>query len=218
MKQRWQALGEQFNALSQRERGLITIAMIVVIGMGCFLPLESLWQQHQKQAQQLAAITKENTISVEQISLYQQRLAQDPDTDYRHRLTALNEQNKAIDESLNAQMVDMVPADYMPQVLSQLLGQVKGIRLESFTSLAPIPLLEVGDVNKMNLYSHGIRLTLVGDYFAVLKFTQAIEDMPDRLYWKRMDYQVDNYPKAKVELELFTLSINKDFISVAKKG
>lgn len=218
MKQQWRALGEKFDLLSQRERGMIALAVVVVLGMLCYMPLESMWLKYRAESQQLASIVKENAISVQQVDLYQQRLALDPNRDYQNRLALVAEQTQAIDDSLAAQMVDMVPADYMPEVLSKVLANAKGIRLESFTSVAPKSLLQMGEENKVNLYSHGIKLTLEGDYFAILRFAQAVEAMPDKFYWKRLDYQVAQYPKAKVDLELYTLSISKDFISVAKQG
>lgn len=74
------------------------------------------------------------------------------------------------------------------------------------------------DHNKMNLYRHGIRIVFEGDYFSTLRFVESVEQLPSRLYWNKLDYVVDKYPIAKVELELNTLSINKDFISVASKN
>jgi MSHA biogenesis protein MshJ len=216
MKTRLATLGQQFDTLSRRERGLITLAIFTVIGMLSYLPLESLWKTHVAVSQQLNALAQENNISMQQIELYQQRLAMDPNQDYQQRLDLLQQQNQAIDAQLNEQMVDMVPADYMPELLAHLLAQVQGIKLIKFMSVAPVPLLAVGDEKKLNLYSHGIRLSLEGDYFSVLRFVEAVEAMPDKLYWKRLDYKVAQYPKANIEIELYTLSINKDFISVSK--
>ncbi len=132
----------------------------------------------------------------------------------------MNRDIAALDQQLDSQMVDMVPASYMPSLLTALLERVQGIQLTGFKSVAPTPLLVVGkaDEQQMNLYSHGIVLELEGDYFAVLKFVQAVEKMPDKLYWKRLDYRVSEYPKASVQLELYTLSINEDFISVASSS
>lgn len=140
----------------------------------------------------------------------------DPNQDYQQRLVLLQQQNQDIDAQLNEQMVDMVPADYMPELLGNLLGQVQGIKLIKFTSIAPVPLLAVGDEKKLNLYSHGIRMSLEGDYFSVMRFVEAVEAMPDKLYWKRLDYKVAEYPKGMIDIEVYTLSLNKDFISVAK--
>ncbi|MBW0280044.1 MSHA biogenesis protein MshJ [Shewanella xiamenensis] len=216
MKAQFEQLAQKFDALSQRERGLIAIALLALIAMLAYMPIESLWKQQHSTAQQLKVIEQENQVSVQQIDLYQQRLALDPNQDYRQRLTLLQQQNQQLDTQLNEQMVDMVPADYMPELLGNLLGQVQGITLLKFTSVAPVPLLAVGEEKKLNLYSHGIRMSLEGDYFSVLRFVEAVEAMPDKLYWKRLDYKVADYPKGKVDIELYTLSINKDFISVAQ--
>ena len=216
MKAQFEQLAHKLEALSQRERGLIAIALLALIAMLAYMPIESLWKQQHSTAQQLKVIEQENQVSVQQIDLYQQRLALDPNQDYRQRLTLLQQQNQQLDTQLNEQMVDMVPADYMPELLGNLLGQVQGITLLKFTSVAPVPLLAVGEEKKLNLYSHGIRMSLEGDYFSVLRFVEAVEAMPDKLYWKRLDYKVADYPKGKVDIELYTLSINKDFISVAQ--
>ncbi|ABZ78395.1 MSHA biogenesis protein MshJ [Shewanella halifaxensis HAW-EB4] len=217
MKQQWNKLAEKFDALSQRERVLVAAAALIVAGLLFYLPLESALKQHGKLNEQIRVVESENRISEQQIQLYEDSLRKDPDEDYRQRLNNINQQNKSIDEQLSYQMVDMVPADHMPTLLAGLLSKIKGIKLKSFTSIAPTPLLEVGEDKKVNLYSHGIRLEFVGDYFAVMRFVEAVENMPNKLYWRSMDYQVDTYPKATVSLELYTLSINKDFISVAKK-
>ncbi|PWF62181.1 MSHA biogenesis protein MshJ [Shewanella sp. BC20] len=216
MKARFEQLAQKFDVLSQRERGLIALAVLVLVAMSAYMPIESLWKQQYSTAQQVKALEQENKISIQQIDLYQQRLAMDPNQDYRQRLNLLQQQNQEIDAQLNEQMVDMVPADYMPELLGNLLGQVQGIKLLKFTSVTPVPLLAVGEEKKLNLYSHGIRMSLEGDYFSVLRFVEAVEAMPDKLYWKRLDYKVAEYPKGKIDIELYTLSINKDFISVAK--
>jgi MSHA biogenesis protein MshJ len=218
VKQKLQELAVRFDVLSQRERVMVAAAAFVIVAFLCYLPLESFLLKHNKLTQQNKALVAENKISVQQNELYKQRLAQNPNDEYNARFVILEQKSKELDKELSFQMVDMVPADHMPALLSKLLEQVRGIKLQEFRSIAPIALLEIGEEKKMNLYSHGIRLTFQGDYFAVLKFIQAIEAMPNKLYWKRMAYQVDEYPMANVVLELYTVSINKDFISVSSQG
>ena len=214
--QQWRALGDKFDQLSQRERGLITTAVFVLLVMSTYLPLEANILEYVKSQAEIKQIKQENGFSVQQVDLYRQRLALDPNHDIRQQLASVANQTQAVDEQLNFQMVDMVPAKYMPRLLSGLLSQVKGLELKEFTSITPVPLLEVGDVKKMNLYSHGIKLVLAGDYFSVLRFVEAVEAMPDKLYWQSIDYRVGEYPESEVEINLYTLSINEDFISVAE--
>ncbi|MCG9695475.1 type II secretion system protein M [Shewanella sp. Isolate11] len=215
MKRRWSLAAERFNQLSPRERGMVSIAVVAVVGLLLYLPLEAQLVEHQQLQQQVKSITDENNTAVAQIALYKQTLAQDPDEEYRSRQARLNQQMAAIDKQLAFEMVDMVPAKHMPAMLSELLGRIKGVKLLGFDTIAPTPLLSVGEQDKLNVYSHGMKLTLEGDYFSTLSFIQAVENMPNKLYWKQLDYAVTQYPKANVVLELYSLSINKDFISVA---
>ncbi|MCZ4337310.1 MSHA biogenesis protein MshJ [Shewanella colwelliana] len=218
MKQALNQWAEKFDALSQRERVMVAAAVIIVVGMTLYMPLESLLLKRDALQRESKALVAENSISEQQIALYHQKLAQDPDEEYRARLTTLTQQMADIDSQLTEQMVDMVPAERMPAMLSELLVRVKGVKLQSFDSIAPTPLLAVGEENKLNLYSHGIKLVLEGDYFSTVKFIEAVEAMPNKLYWKQLDYSVAQYPKANIVLELYTLSINEDFISVADQG
>ncbi|MCH1918118.1 MSHA biogenesis protein MshJ [Shewanella sp. A3A] len=210
-------LAQQYNPLSMRERLLIAVVCWLVLAAVCYLPFETLWQQRQQLAQQQSAQQKQLASVATQITLIQQRLNEDPNKDLRLQQQQLAGQIQAVDQQLTAQTVDLIPADKMPALLAQLLKQSRGVTLSSFQSIAPVPLLVVGDkqAGEMNLFSHGIVLTFEGDYFAVMKFVQAVEQLPEKLYWKSLDYQVDEYPNAKVALSLYTLSINKDFISVA---
>ncbi|QQO85233.1 MSHA biogenesis protein MshJ [Shewanella algae] len=213
-------LGQAFDGLSQRERIMVAGVSLLLLLFLLYLPLESFWLERQSNLQRLHAGQSSIKLSQQQLELYRQRLAEDPDTPLKARLGQVNRDIAALDQQLDRQMVDMVPASYMPSLLSALLERVQGIQLTGFKSVAPTPLLVVGkaDEQQMNLYSHGIVLEFEGDYFAVLKFVQAVENMPDKLYWKRLDYRVSEYPKASVQLELYTLSINEDFISVASSS
>ncbi|QSX40470.1 MSHA biogenesis protein MshJ [Shewanella cyperi] len=209
-------LAEKYNGLSRRERGLIALAVLVLLAVVLMQPLDALWQQTQAMNLRLKSLVKENEISVQQLELYRQRLALDPNASYRQRLTQLAAEQQQLDARLDEQMVAMVPAKFMPGLLSRMLESMPGLKLQEFASIAPEPLLQVGETEKLNLYSHGMRMKLSGDFFSLLRFMQALESMPTKLYWKRLDYQVKDYPGAEVELLLYTLSINEDFISVAK--
>lgn len=217
MREKWQELAGKFDLLSPRERVMVAVATWVVIGMFCYLPIESLLLSHQKLTQQNSSLEQSNQGARELVELYHQRLAQNPNDEYRARLKSLEAQDGELDKQLSFQMVDMVPANYMPTLLSELLEKSQDVTLKGFSSIPPVALLDVSDDKKMNLYTHGLKIELLGDYFSVLQFIELIEQMPNKLYWKKMEYKVEQYPNASVQLELYTLSINKDFISVSSQ-
>lgn len=214
MKQQWQHLSLKFNELTTRERGLILGAIVITLLLVFSLPLKSNIAQYQQQKRESFSLQQQIEQTQLLIANYQERLTLDPNEDSRRQLEKLDKELSEIEDQFT--LHNVVPANYMPALLSNILAKTENIKVISFDSIAPEPLLQVGDNQKMNLYSHGIKLTLHGNYFAILRFIKAVESMPDKLYWKSLDYQVNQYPKANVTLEFYTLNINKDFISVAK--
>lgn len=67
------------------------------------------------------------------------------------------------------------------------------------------------------VYKHSVELSIEGGYFAVLDYLKALENMPWQFYWEGMDYVVDDYPNAKVTLEVFTLSAVTAKTKVARR-
>ncbi|QYK05718.1 MSHA biogenesis protein MshJ [Shewanella zhangzhouensis] len=215
---RFDSLATKYDALTIRERGIIFFATLFGLFMLLSMPVESLWKEYRQASQTLSQTRATNHISEQQLALYQERLAQDPNRDFLQRKALLEKEHQQLDKALEEQTLDMVPARLMPSVLAKMLDGAKGLTLTGFESIAPVPLIEVGEgEQKLNLYSHGMALTLEGDFFAVQRFVEAVEGLENKLYWKRMDYRVKAYPKAEVQLMLHTLSVNEDFIRVANQ-
>ncbi|MBV7317376.1 MSHA biogenesis protein MshJ [Shewanella sp. NIFS-20-20] len=210
---KWHEISDKFDLLTQRERVMIAVASGAILLMLFYLPLESYSSQYGADKQQFAQHKREIETANQQISLYEQRLAIDPNTDYIHRQQALEAEMSVVDQNLESR--NIVPANHMPTLLSKMLSQTRGIEVLSFSSLTPVPLLQIEGESNINLYNHGVEMKLKGDYFAILNFVTAVESLPDKLYWQRFDYDASTYPKATVTIEFYTLSINKDFISVA---
>lgn len=62
------------------------------------------------------------------------------------------------------------------------------------------------------LYRHGLRITMTGAFFDIQAYLDSIEQLPKKFYWELFDYQLQEYPTAEVVMEIYTLSINKEFI------
>jgi MSHA biogenesis protein MshJ len=64
------------------------------------------------------------------------------------------------------------------------------------------------------LFRHSFVLIMEGDYAATLAFFQALEGKQWKFYWQDLRYEVTKYPKAKIVLEVYTLSTERDWIGV----
>ncbi len=64
------------------------------------------------------------------------------------------------------------------------------------------------------LYRHRFEVVYVGSYFDNMAFLKAMEGLPWKFYWDRIEYQVDEHPKARISLVVETLSDDNAIIGI----
>lgn len=204
----------KFNTMNIRERGLIAMTVISLLGWMGYNEIEETWNKHSEFRIDVSKLTRSNTALKSEVSGLEVRSKLDPNEEYLNRLKTINDQINFLDKQLT--LKNVVPASYMPILLNSILKLATSVDVISFSSLPPEFLLGENNDNVTDLYSHGVTMGIKGNYFSILSFLKSIEALPDKLYWKSMNYKVTNYPNADVLLEFYTISINKDFISVAE--
>jgi MSHA biogenesis protein MshJ len=116
----------------------------------------------------------------------------------------------------------------MVQVLEHLLDTHKAITLEEIENLPVIALSFVdtearekdpaADVVKPipegPLYRHGMRVTLKGRYFDLVRYLASVEQLDLQIYWDRVTLDARTYPVARVTLELHTISADEAWFEV----
>ncbi|HDZ8834122.1 MSHA biogenesis protein MshJ [Aeromonas dhakensis] len=211
LKAQWQAWADKLAALSQRERVLIMLTGVVLIGsIATYGWLDAAVVRLEQDRLALSSAQRDLEIMDLENQGKQARLARDPDQNVRTQLAGVDEEIGKLDAALKAQTVDLIQAHEMPEVLEALLSRSANLHMVALTSLAPEPLM-AGE-QRINLFKHGIRLKLEGGYFDVYQYLKALEALPRHFYWKQFDYQVQEHPRAVVEMEIYTLSTSKEFI------
>ncbi|MGN4980837.1 MSHA biogenesis protein MshJ [Aeromonas dhakensis] len=211
LKAQWQAWADKLAALSQRERVLIMLTGVVLVGsIANYGWLDAAVVRLEQDRLALSSAQRDLEIMDLENQGKQARLARDPDQNVRTQLAGVDEEIGKLDAALKAQTVDLIQAHEMPEVLEALLSRSANLHMVALTSLAPEPLM-AGE-QRINLFKHGIRLKLEGGYFDVYQYLKALEALPRHFYWKQFDYQVQEHPRAVVEMEIYTLSTSKEFI------
>ncbi|WP_324002573.1 MSHA biogenesis protein MshJ [Aeromonas dhakensis] len=211
LKAQWQAWADKLAALSQRERVLIMLTGVVLVGsIATYGWLDAAVVRLEQDRLALSSAQRDLEIMDLENQGKQARLARDPDQNVRTQLAGVDEEIGKLDAALKAQTVDLIQAHEMPEVLEALLSRSAHLHMVALTSLAPEPLM-AGE-QRINLFKHGIRLKLEGGYFDVYQYLKALEALPRHFYWKQFDYQVQEHPRAVVEMEIYTLSTSKEFI------
>lgn len=64
------------------------------------------------------------------------------------------------------------------------------------------------------LYRHGVQVVLQGSYLEMVNYMQALEQMPEQLFWGKAALKADDYPNATLTLTLYTLSLDQKWIAL----
>lgn len=206
----------KYLALSQREQLLILFSGVtLIVLLGYLLIIEPISLNIKRIEQNLVSQHSQLSSMQLQSQMLDEELANDPNLRLASTLLALQARNRDLELNLQQSTANLVPANQMPAVLEELLSESKNVKLMALQSIAPTPVLSVvKDAPEINLYRHGVMLTLEGNYFDIQRYLQKIEALNWQFYWKKFDYQVAAYPKALVEVQLYTLSTNQAFIGV----
>lgn len=224
MKQRWQQGQERFFALEKREKTLCfaAVCLVILLGGWQFLvePLRSERRQVESERQALAA---------EVATLKQRRgdlatsLSVAPGEDLRQRQQQLQQRLTRLDREIETMTTGLISPQGMVALLRDMLSHHRGVRLESVEHEAPqgvsmnarTPVSEASlQENGSQLYAHGVRVRISGEYMAILDYLEAMESLDNRLGWQSLDYQVEEWPEAQVQIRLQTLSLSREWLGV----
>lgn len=227
MKEQWQKLVDKIDALALRERALIFVMMSVVLitPVNMFL-LDPLRAKEKSLSQQLSE--KQTQIAALQSQLQDLAVSSqiDPDIENRKRAQELKRKLAELEAPLETVQQSLVSPDKKVSLLEDLLVQNPRLRLVSLKTLPATSVLESKSVEPGKkgggapvpvtslVYKHGVQLTIEGGYHDLLQYLVAMEKLPWRVVWGEADLRVDEYPKIVLTLTLYTLSLEKVWLSV----
>lgn len=235
---KWQEYSEKFNNVSVREQYLIILTGLVAIVFISFnLFIEPALEKNKKLNKQTVSIQNENKSSQSSILIFEEALTEDPNTLMKKQIRAYEKKLKQVDDRLLLLTSELIEPIQMRYALLDLLKTQKGVSLVSFELLEVTPLMnkqEISNANKstetesdtllkeeklaplsdINLYRHSIRIKLTGKYFQLRDYLSQIEAMSWKFFWQEFRYSIKEYPLGEVEIEMYSLSTNKEFIGV----
>ena len=238
MKQRIAAWAERYEAFSLRERALVMVAIIVLMFMLWDAMLMSPEGLRQKQiVEKMQTMNQQTEALNSQIQEMSAALRGGEAEHIQARIAELRGLLASLTQQQKELTVEFIQPVQMAKVLRDMLASESGLVLTKLESLGAQPLFPPSEgekkdkeksgavaldpsVEKSNLshrpeiYKHGMRIVFEGDFFKTLRYLQALEAMPWRLYWDNVEYQVIGYPKARVAITVHTLSLHEDWIGV----
>ena len=226
MRRYWEPARAKIDAMTLRERVMIfAAAMFVVIALMETLLLEPLLAKQKVLSGQLTQQQEKMKELQAQTQVLLQAKREDEHSPLRVRLAQLTQESQTQDEYLRGLRDRLVAPDKMADVLQQVLNKNGKLQLVALKTLPAEPLIPqsahgtaqpAANANngQKQLFMHGVQITVRGSYLDLLNYLSALEKMPTQMLWKEVSMTVEQHPDAVLTVTLYTLSLDKTWLSV----
>ena len=214
---------ERLDALTLRERVIIFGAGVALVFIAWQTLLMDPLPARAKSAQQHLTDVRQQAAVIDQIGTAS---SQDPAVTAALRNRALAERLKALDHEVNSAAQGYVAPQQMNELLRALLAEQRGLKLVSLTNL-PVESLSRPDGAKADgktdnsipagdrgPFLHPVEIVVDGDYASVVAYLRAVEGLPWRIHWRKLELVAGQYPVNRVKLVIGALSLSPDWMSV----
>ena len=164
-----------------------------------------------------------------QFTALQGQLAQDPDTAIKAELEGLRAKLRQISADLTQANEALVPPAEMNAMLERILARQSGLQLVSLRTLPPTSFVErpttaaapaaatekpAEKAREFDIYRHGVEVRLTGSYPDLYGYLAQLELEQKKLLWGEVRLKVLDHPKAEMTLVVYTLSVDKAWLSL----
>jgi len=228
----FEGLANQFRALDKKIRGVLILGALFL----CYALMDTFLIQPMTTEYDNAVANIEKTIKSrkaieKEISLVSNQLGIDPKLKDDDQLVALKEQIAKLDENIKTASAEFVTADEMIKFLNDLLVSSKNLELLSMEKL-PLEFTILKTIDSPNkktdssgtkknesmseakIFRHGVKFQLSGRYIEIVKYMQAVESLPWRIFWEASDLNTESYPNSIVSFEIYTLSLDENWLTL----
>ena len=222
---KWEIFAEKINGMTLRERGMIFVmAAVVLFTLINTALIEPLLAKQKRFTQQITQQESEiNGIQAQAQALVQVRV-NDSDGVNRARLITLKQQLFEVGKSMQAHQAQLVAPRKIAGLLKEILARNGRVKLVGMRNLAVAPLLEEGAQpqaatqtaasTEVQIFKHGVEMTVSGNYLELLNYLQELEKLPWRLFWGNASLRVGEHPNASLVLTIYTLSLERAWLTI----
>lgn len=203
-------LGTRIDALQLRERALLLLACLVVL---YFLVdsfgLQPVFQQQQALRQNIA----DQEMQLESLHVHTGQLNRADERDPAALRARARSELAELDARLESLLGGMPAPDRAASILEQVLSSEAGLSLQAVHAHSePVTTTDIKTgkaVALTGIRRYVLELQLEGDFTATVNYLRALESLPWNFFWKRVAFEVTEYPKARVTLNLYTLGLSE---------
>jgi len=221
MKQLLQKYADRIDAMSLRERAMVFLAVAFALVMLLQnLLLEPVLSRQKQLSAQIVQRQNEMKLIQIQIQALVQPKKQDQDALNRAKLESLREQMVQLDRQFEERQKQFVAPEKIAAMLEQMLRKNRQLQMLSLNNLPGSSMSQPGTAaagasgGAREIFRHAVVLSIGGSYFDLLDYLVALERMQEHLFWGGVELSVVEYPRSVLRLTVYTLSLEKSWLTV----
>jgi MSHA biogenesis protein MshJ len=224
-----------YDDFSVREKNIITSILVVVLLLAGYLfAIEPIVLSHAELMENKNTLISTNQSLSEKIISTKNKNSQDPNIILRKQLNKTITESKNFQEKINLLTQALVAPRQMVSLLGNVLKQDKQLKLISLVNLPEEAMnMEGGNLtsdiesaadesNSQNItpneealiYRHTFDIELEATYDSTLSYLKRLDGLPWQLFWQDLKYESTEYPKGKLNIRIYTLSMSKEVLGV----
>ena len=208
MQKHIQQLADRIDAMELRQRVMLLVtALALLFFMADTFAIQPLIMKQKEGRQTITDLELKLELLRQRTGL----LSSNPDDGTSSLHNEMLAQLATLDRQIQERIGGLLAPAHAIKVLEQVLEQEQGLELLEVDA-GSSPLTGVELPGEENLPAAGIgryqlQMQLEGSYLATLRYLHALENLPWKFFWESVDYQVTNYPNARITLDLYTLGL-----------
>ncbi|MFT4763192.1 MAG: MSHA biogenesis protein MshJ [Oleispira sp.] len=224
-----------YEKISVREQHIILSAFVVLLLLvGYLFTIEPMLLNNAELMEKEEKLVNSNRSLSDQIMKTKNKKRQDPNEPLREQLSKIIAQSDSEQKKINLLTQALVAPKQMISLLESVLTQDKQLKLISLSNLPEEALSLEGKslavsanaaVDTSNItndktradaliYKHTFEIELEATYDSALSYLKRLDGLPWQLFWQDLKYESTQYPKGKLNIRIYTLSMSQEVLGV----
>jgi MSHA biogenesis protein MshJ len=215
----WQALKKWLDARHVRERVILLAAGVGIVAMA--------WLAFVHDAMTVAKENESRNITITNSRIAEEQNLQaeirntyttDPNAFALSRQNDLREATEDADARLNQLYGELITPQQMSQVLTTILQKETMLRFRGLDNqpvealIADNPATATDTAPAIQVYKHGLRMEFEGNFIETVYYLRSLERLDSNFFWENLEFQVTDYPNARISFDIYTYSTEKGFL------
>lgn len=215
-------LADRIDNFSLRERGLIFFSVMTVLYVVAdnFI-LGAMFSEQDRLRGQLTAKHKQIIALDKQIQQILGGPGGDVGAQKKARMQQLRAQLTSLRSTVEEITTDLVSPKDMARLVEDILIKNRRLKVIEIANIPPHPIVMAVETESKEqktqsdapvVFKHGMRVRLQGRYQDIVSYLQALERLPWKVFWGQVTLDSQDYPKSRLTLVLYTLSLSEGWI------